>query len=72
VIDLFELQDRYSLMCSKLLMSKSSERDLEDAQKKQNKVGAAESNPKTTGPAENLREEAAEAVDEEEEAAEPA
>jgi hypothetical protein len=53
-------------------MSESSERDLEDAQKKQNKVGAAESNPKTTGPAENLREQAAEAVDEEEEAAEPA
>jgi hypothetical protein len=72
VIDLFELQDRYSLLCSKLLMSESSERDLEDAQKKQNKVGAAESDPKTTGPAENLREEAAKAVDEEEEAAEPA
>jgi hypothetical protein len=53
-------------------MSDSSERELDQAQKKQNKVGAAESDPKTTGPAENLREEAAEAVDEEEEeAAEP-
>jgi hypothetical protein len=54
-------------------MSDSSERELDEAQKKQNKVGAAESDPKTTGPAENLREEAAEAVDEEEEeeAAEP-
>ena len=53
-------------------MSKSSEKDLEDAQKKQKDVGAAESDPKTTGPAGNLREEAAEAVDEEEEeAAEP-
>jgi hypothetical protein len=48
-------------------MSDSSERELDQGQKKQNKVGAAESDPKTTGPAENLREEAAEAVDEEEE-----
>lgn len=47
------------------------ERDLEDAQKKQKQVGAAESDPKTSAPAEKLREEAAEAVDEGEEAAEP-
>jgi hypothetical protein len=35
-----------------ILMSDSSEKDLEEAQKKQKEVGAAESNPKTTGPAE--------------------
>jgi len=52
-------------------MSDSSERELDEARKKQNKVGAAEPDPKTTGPAENLREEAAEAVGEKEEAAEP-
>lgn len=33
--------------------------DLESAQKNQKKVGAAESDPSTTGPAETLREEAA-------------
>ena len=38
----------------------------------QKKVGAAESDPETSGPAESLREEAAEAVDEEEDSAEPA
>ncbi|MDW0135001.1 MAG: hypothetical protein QOK88_05815 [Nitrososphaeraceae archaeon] len=37
---------------------------LEEAQKNQKKAGAAENDPETTGPAENLREEAAEAVDE--------
>jgi hypothetical protein len=52
-------------------MSDSSEKDLEDAQKDQKKPGAAENNPQTTGPAEKLREEAAENVDESEEAAEP-
>ena len=34
--------------------------ELESAQKNQKKVGSAESDPSTTGPAENLREEAAE------------
>lgn len=48
------------------------EKDLEEAQKKQREVEAAESDPKTTGPAENLREEAAEAVDKDEDSAEPA
>ncbi len=38
--------------------------DVESAQKNQKKIGAAESDPETTGPAENLREEAAEMVDE--------
>jgi hypothetical protein len=52
-------------------MSESSDRDLEEAQKDQKKPGAAESNPQTTGPAEKLREKAAEDVDESEEAAEP-
>ncbi|HEX6646772.1 MAG TPA: hypothetical protein VF047_06295 [Nitrososphaeraceae archaeon] len=33
--------------------------ELESAQKNQRKVGSAESDPSTTGPAENLREEAA-------------
>jgi hypothetical protein len=37
---------------------------LEIAQNNQKKAGAAENDPETTGPAENLREEAAEAVDE--------
>jgi hypothetical protein len=36
---------------------------LDEAQKNQKKAGAAESDPATTGPAENLREEAAETVD---------
>ena len=52
-------------------MSESSERGLEEAQKDQKKPGAAENNPQTTGPAEKLREEAAENVDESEEGAEP-
>jgi len=37
---------------------------LEEAQRNQKKAGAAENDPETTGPAENLREEAAEMVDE--------
>ena len=37
---------------------------LEEAQKNQKKAGAAENDPETTGPAENLREEAADMVDE--------
>lgn len=40
--------------------------NLEQAQNNQNDVGAAESNPETTGPAENTREEAFEATDESE------
>jgi hypothetical protein len=46
-------------------MSDSEDKELEETQKKQKEVGAAESNPQTTGPAEKLREKAAEAVDEE-------
>jgi hypothetical protein len=40
--------------------SQSDSENLESAQKNQKKVGAAESDPSTTGPAETLREEAAE------------
>jgi hypothetical protein len=46
-------------------MSKSEEnqeKELEETQKNQKKIGAAESNPKTTGPAEKLRENAAESL----------
>ena len=53
------------------MMSESTE-NLDKAQKNQKRVGAAESDPETTGPAESLREEAAEAVDEEEGSSEPA
>jgi hypothetical protein len=52
-------------------MSDSTE-SLNKAQKNQKRVGAAESDPETTGPADNLREEAAEDVDEEEDSSEPA
>jgi hypothetical protein len=39
--------------------TQSDSENLESAQKNQKKVGAAESDPSTTGPAETLREEAA-------------
>jgi hypothetical protein len=52
-------------------MSDKSDGELEETQKNQKKIGAAGSNPKTTGPVEKLREDAAESVDEDEEAAEP-
>ena len=47
------------------MMSDSTE-NLDKAQRNQKRVEAAESDPETTGPADNVREEAAEAVDEEE------
>lgn len=46
--------------------------NIESAQKNQKKVGAAEENPETTGPTENLREEAAEMVDKDEDSKEHA
>jgi hypothetical protein len=46
--------------------TKDESNDIESAQKNQKKIGAAENDPETTGPAENLREEAAEMVDEDE------
>ena len=52
--------------------SKDEGTELDEAQKNQKKIGAAEDDPETTGPAENLREEAAEMVDEDEESKEPA
>jgi len=51
---------------------KNESEDIETAQKNQKKIGAAENDPETSGPAENLREEAAEMVDEEESSSEPA
>jgi hypothetical protein len=49
-----------------------SNENIETAQKNQKKIGAAENDPETTGPAENLREEAAEMVDKDEDSNEPA
>jgi hypothetical protein len=49
-----------------------STKELEIAQKNQKEVGSSESNPETDGPAENLREEASKAVDEDEDSSEPA
>jgi hypothetical protein len=51
--------------------NKSSE-ELENAQKNQKKIGAAENDPATTEPADKLREEAAETLDEDEDSSEPA
>ena len=53
-------------------MSSNKEKDLESAQKDQKKIGKASSDPESSGPAENLREEAAEMTDESENSAEPA
>jgi hypothetical protein len=53
-------------------MIMSNQEELEKAQKNQKHVGAAESDPSTTEPADKLREEAAENVDEDEEGSEPA
>ena len=50
----------------------SNQEELEKAQKNQKQVGAAESDPSTTEPADKLREEAAENVDKDEEGSEPA
>jgi hypothetical protein len=47
------------------------EKALDKAQKNQRNIGAANDDPHTTGPAENLREEAAETVDEEERSNDP-
>jgi len=48
------------------------ERNLDKAQSNQNKVGDAAANPDTAGPAENLREKAAEANNKDEGSREPA
>jgi hypothetical protein len=51
--------------------SKDEGTELDEAQKNQKKAGAAENDPETTGPADNLREEAADMVDEDKEEEEP-
>jgi hypothetical protein len=53
-------------------MSDKDDKNLESAQKNQKKIGQAESDPETSGPAENLREEAAEMTDEGQDSKEPA
>jgi len=50
----------------------NNERKLDNAQQDQDNVGAAGSNPDTSGPAENLREAAAKAEDKSESSKEPA
>ena len=49
----------------------NDERKIDKAQKDQKDIGAAENYPNTDGPAENLREEAAEMVDENEKSKDP-
>jgi hypothetical protein len=65
-INQYALIPSYPLLLYLTTMSetKDDSSGLEEAQKNQKKAGAAENDPETTGPAENLREEAAEAVDE--------
>lgn len=67
--------DRYLTYVElKFTMSDTSKdnENIETAQKNQKKIGAAEDDPETTGPAENLREEAADMVDKDEDSNEPA
>lgn len=45
--------------------------DIESAQKNQKKIGAAEENPETSGPAENLREEAVEMTNKDQDTEDP-
>ena len=44
-------------------MSTENNENLEESQENQKKIGSAEKDPKTTGPSENLREEALEETD---------
>ena len=55
-----------------LIEMSDNDKELESAQKDQKKIGKAESNPDTSGPTENLREEAAEMTDESQDSEEPA
>ena len=48
------------------------EDELDSAQKKQDNVGEAASNPETSGPAENVREKAAKMTDKSQDVKEPA
>lgn len=67
--------DRFLIYVAlRIMMSDTNEsnENIETAQKNQKKIGAAEDDPETTGPTENLREEAAEMVDKDEDSNEPA
>ena len=61
-----------AIYMSTMSETKDDSKDLEEAQKNQKKAGAAENDPETIGPAENLREEAAEMVDEDSDEKDPA
>ena len=54
------------------ILSNENDEDLEESQQNQKKIGSAEDNPETTGPSENLREEALEETDKENTESEPA
>ena len=56
----------------RLIEMSNNEKELESAQIDQKKIGKAESDPETSGPAENLREEAAEMTDKSQDSEEPA
>ena len=64
---LYNIVSRYDMMSTK-----DTEKDLESVQKNQKKIGKAGSDPETSGPAEELREKAAEMTDESEDSKEPA
>jgi hypothetical protein len=51
---------------------KSKERELDEAQNDQDEVGDADSDPESSGPAENLREKAAKTTDKSQDSEEPA
>ena len=53
-------------------VSESEEKELDDAQQDQDEVGEAGSDPKTSRPAENLREKADKATDKSQDSEEPA
>jgi len=61
-----------SMSESEVNKNNNNERKLDNAQQDQDNVGAAGSNPDTSGPAENLREAAAKAEDKSESSKEPA
>ena len=53
-------------------MSESEDKELDEAQKDQDEVGEADSDPETSEPAEKLREKAAKATDKGQDSEEPA
>jgi hypothetical protein len=53
-------------------MSENKKEQLDEAQDDQDEVGEAGTDPETSGPAENLRENAAETTDKSQESEEPA